>query len=89
MNSGDKLLTTQSAAYLGMTYKQFRRVKDNIPYHQFRVGGWQYYWATDLDRWKHKDRVCPPPVQSAPQVVQPLICFEDCPELRSIGVGGR
>ncbi len=85
MNNSDKLLTTtQSAAYLGMTYKQFRRVKDDIPCHRFRGGGWQYYWASDLDRWKHKDRVYPPVARPVSQVAEPLIRLEDCPELRSI-----
>ena len=84
MNSGDKLLTTtQSAAYLGMTYKQFRRVKDDIPCHRFRGGGWQYCWASDLDRWKHKDRVYPSPTQPVLQVTKPLIRLEDCPPLRT------
>jgi hypothetical protein len=68
-----------------MTYKQFRRVKDDIPCHRFRIDGWQYYWASDLDRWKHKDRVYPAPTRPMAQVAEPLIRFEDCPELGPVG----
>jgi hypothetical protein len=83
MSAGDKLLTTtQSAEYLGMTYKQFRRIKDDIPCHRFRKGGWQYYWASDLDRWKFKDRVFAVPTRPVLQGAKPLICLEDCPKLQ-------
>lgn len=85
MGISDRLLTTtESAAYLGMKYKQFRRIKDDIPSHRFRGGGWQYYWASDLDRWKHKNRMCTVPSLPALQTTEPLIRLEDCPPLRSI-----
>jgi hypothetical protein len=68
----------KAAEHLGMSYKQFRRIFNQIP-HYTSPKGWRYYYQSDLDRWKDSVRkvVAPlPPKKKG----RGLINISDCPK---------
>lgn len=74
----DKQLSAGKAAtYLGMTYKAFLIIRDDIPHRT--KNGRRYYWESDLIKWK--DTVRQMPTEHKAEVKKKcLINPNDCPK---------
>ena len=76
----NRLSSGNAAKYLGMTYRQFRRVMERIP-HYTSPKGWRYYWESDLDKWKDTARkVVVAPLPLTKKTGKRLIDLSDCPK---------